>query len=87
MSDARSTVVFPWHRRTVVLRDIADTFVRDGFDAGNKRMMCHGTIMIAEMFQAGLSDVEVQEAIEKFHAAWRALTIPRMVDQTTELGK
>lgn len=87
MSQNRSTAIFPWHRRTAVLRDIANTFVRDGFDAGNERMMYHGTLMIAEMFQAGLSDVEVQEAILRFHAAWRALTIPRMVDRTKELGE
>lgn len=76
--------VFPWHRRTAVLRDIADTFVRDGFDAGNQRMMQHGVVMIAELFAAGATAEEVHDAISKFNAAWRALTIPRMVNQHRE---
>lgn len=80
----RPPAVFPWHRRVSVLRDIADTFVRDGIDAGNKRMNGYGYLMIVELHRSGATPEETEKAFAQFHAAWRALTIPRMVQQQRE---
>lgn len=74
MIDVQRSVArpFPYHRRQHVLKDIADTFVRDGFDAGNKRAQAWGFTLIAKYAEAGIDGEEIVSELEKFIAAWKA---------------
>jgi len=72
---------FPYHRRQRVLQDIADTFLRDGFEAGNKRATAWGWTLVVKYTEAGLGMEETSADLDKFIRAWRAVTIPLMAAQ------
>ena len=71
-------IPFPFHRRQDVLRDIAATFVREGFDAGNKRAEAWGWTLIVHSTDAGMDADRIAADLDAFIAAWRAFTIPRL---------
>jgi hypothetical protein len=72
---------FPFHRRRRVLQDIADTFLRDGFEAGNKRARDWGWTLIVKYAEAGIDHDQACADLDKFIKAWRAFTIPLMAKQ------
>lgn len=72
---------FPFHRRQSVLQEIADVFLRDGFDAGNRCALQWGATLVGECVRAGMSRDEIAGDIDRFIAAWQALTIPLLAAQ------
>lgn len=81
-----TTVIFPYHRRQHLIRWIADTFVKEGYAAGNSLAYRIGAKMVAELFNAGVPADEVEAAIRKFIMAWQAAAIPRLREQQRQGG-
>lgn len=79
-------VPFPFHRRTHVLQDIADTFLRDGYEAGNKRAEAWGWTLIVKYAEAGIGGEKTDADLAIFIAAWRAHTIPQLVRRNDDGG-
>ncbi len=79
-------IVFPYHRRRAVINRIADTFVNEGFEAGNSLALLTGAQMVADLLNNGASDAEVEASITLFINAWRGAAIPRLVEQQRNGG-
>ena len=76
----RKVLPFPYHRQPGVLADIADTFVREGYDAGNARMRQHGwEVWIASLIRIGMEKDDIGREVDKFTAAARAHATKRLL--------